>query len=104
MLEVLEMTLRKLKIKLGELRVAIYLDSTEAIKGYLAAAPTALGFVSRRALARKLAVGVLEVGAIAGLRLSRRFEAVWVQGQPLTRPAQRFLSFAQAKGREQALS
>ncbi|AMR29267.1 hypothetical protein A0257_20645 [Hymenobacter psoromatis] len=102
-LEVLEMALRELKIKLGELRAAIYLDNTEAIKGYLAAAPTALGFVSRRALARELAAGVLEVVPIAGLRLARHFEAVWVQGQPLTRPAQRFLSFAQAQGKIQAI-
>ena len=98
-LEVLEMALRELNVKLGALPVAIYLDSTEAIKGYLAAAPAALGFVSGRALARELAAGVLEVVPIAGLRLPRHFEAVWVQGQPLPRPAQRLLSFAQAQAR-----
>jgi len=59
--------------------------------------------VSRRALARELAAGVLEVIPIAGLRLPRHFEAVWVQGQPLTRPAQRFLGFAQAQGKGQAI-
>jgi len=94
-LEVLEMALREAKIKLNALPVAIYLDSTEAIKGYLAAAPEALGFVSRRALARELAAGVLELVPIAGLHLPRFFEAVWVQGQPLNRPAQRFLGWAQ---------
>ncbi|AMJ65306.1 LysR substrate-binding domain-containing protein [Hymenobacter sp. PAMC 26628] len=94
-LEILEFALRAAKIKLSDLTVAMYLDSTEAIKGYLEAAPGALGFVSRRALTRELAAGLLEIVPVAGLRLPRQFEAVWVQGQPLARPAQRFLSFAQ---------
>lgn len=98
-LEVLEMALRERKIKLSELAVAMYLDSTEAIKSYLEAAPTALGFVSRQALARELAAGLLEVVPIQGLALPRQFEAVWTQGQPLPRPAQRFLSFAQAQAK-----
>ena len=96
-LEVLEFALRELHIKLSSLRVAFYFDNTEAIKGYLEAAPEALGFVSRRALARELSAGLLEVVPVAGLRLPRQFEAVWVQGQPLTRPAQRFLSFAHSQ-------
>jgi DNA-binding transcriptional LysR family regulator len=94
-LEVLEFALRERKIKLSDLRVAFYLDSTEAIKGYLEAAPEALGFVSRQALKRELAAGLLEIVPIAGLALPQQFEAVWVQGQPLTRAAQRFLSFGQ---------
>ena len=101
-LEVLEMALRERKIKLNELTVAMYLDSTEAIKSYLEAAPAALGFVSRQALARELAAGLLEVVPIAGLALPRQFEAVWVQGQPLPRPAQRFLSFAQAQAKAES--
>ncbi|HEX8656200.1 MAG TPA: LysR substrate-binding domain-containing protein [Hymenobacter sp.] len=94
-LEVLEFALRELKIKLSSLRVAFYFDNTEAIKAYLEAAPEALGFVSRRALARELGSGQLEVVPIAGLHLPRQFEAVWVQGQPLARAAQRFLTFSQ---------
>jgi len=99
-LEVLEMALRERKIKLSDLKVAFYLDSTEAIKGYLEAAPEALGFVSRQALKRELAASLLEVVPVRGLALPRHFEAVWVQGQPLPRVAQRFLSFGQqlAKG------
>ncbi|MBJ6108784.1 LysR family transcriptional regulator [Hymenobacter sp. BT523] len=96
-LEVLEFALRELKIKLSSLPVAFYFDNTEAIKAYLEAAPEALGFVSRRALTRELAAGLLEVVPIAGLQLARQFEAVWVQGQPLARAAQRFLGFAQAE-------
>ncbi|MGI4871191.1 MAG: LysR substrate-binding domain-containing protein [Janthinobacterium lividum] len=99
-LEVLEYALRELKIKLGSLAVAFYFDNTEAIKGYLEAAPEALGFVSRRALARELAAGLLEIVPVVGLHLPRQFEAVWVQGQPLVRPAQRFLSFAQGRAKE----
>ena len=94
-LEVLEFALRELKIRLSSLRVAFYFDNTEAIKAYLEAAPEALGFVSRRALGRELAAGQLEIVPIAGLHLPRQFDAVWVQGQPLGRAAQRFLSFCQ---------
>jgi DNA-binding transcriptional LysR family regulator len=96
-LEVLEFALRSLKIRLSSLPVAFYFDNTEAIKAYLEAAPEALGFVSRRALDRELAGKLLEIVPIAGLHLPRQFEALWVQGQPLPRPAQRFLSFAHAQ-------
>lgn len=99
-LEVLEMALRERKIKLGDLAVAFYLDSTEAIKSYLEAAPAALGFVSRQALKRELAAGLLEVVPVQDLALPRQFEAVWVQGQQLPRPAQRFLSFARSQVKE----
>jgi DNA-binding transcriptional LysR family regulator len=94
-LEVLEFALREHKVKLSSLRVAFYFDNTESIKAYLEAAPAALGFVSRRALTRELAAGLLEVVPIQGLHLERRFEALWPQGQPLVRSAQRFLHFAQ---------
>lgn len=96
-LEILEFALRAQQIKLNTLPVAMYLDNTEAIKRYLAAAPTALGFVSRRALDHELAAGLLEIVPIQDLRLARQFEAVSVQGQPLARAAQRFLSFAQVQ-------
>jgi DNA-binding transcriptional LysR family regulator len=96
-LEVLEFALRELKVKLSTLTVACYLDNTEGIKSYLEAAPEALGFISRRALTRELAAGLLEIVPIEGLHLPRQLEAVWVQGQPLTRPAQRFLSFAHSQ-------
>ncbi|UOQ65589.1 LysR substrate-binding domain-containing protein [Hymenobacter volaticus] len=94
-LEVLEFALREHKIKLADLQVAFYFDNTEAIKSYLEAAPAALGFVSSRALERELAAGLLEVVPIQQLRLPRNFEALWLQGQPLARPAQRFLLYAQ---------
>ncbi|NVO33350.1 LysR substrate-binding domain-containing protein [Hymenobacter lapidiphilus] len=89
-LEVLEFALREQKIRLADLRVIFYFDNTEAIKTYLEAAPEALGFVSRRALTRELAAGRLELVPITGLHLPRQFEALWVQGQPLSRPAELF--------------
>ena len=101
-LDVLETALRERKIKLGELKTAIYLDSTEAIKTYLEAAPGAVGFVSRQALRRELAAGLLEEIPVQGFTLPRQFEAVWVQGQPLTRTAQRFWSFAQQQAGSKA--
>jgi len=100
-LEVLEFALRELKIKLNGLKVAFYFDNTEAIKAYLEAAPEALGFVSRRALDRELAAQRLEIVSIEGLHLPRQFEAVWVQGQPLARAAQRFLSFSHGQFKAQ---
>ena len=94
-LEVLEFALREQSIKLASLPVAFYFDNTEAIKTYLEASPEALGFVSRRALTRELAAGLLEEVPIEGLRLPRQFEALWIQGQPLVRTAERFLRYAQ---------
>jgi DNA-binding transcriptional LysR family regulator len=96
-LEVLEFALRELKVRQSNLTVACYLDNTEGIKSYLEAAPESLGFISRRALTRELAAGLLEIVPIEGLYLPRQLEAVWVQGQHLARPAQRFLSFAQSQ-------
>lgn len=93
-LEVLEYGLRAHKIKLADLTVALYLDNTEGIKSYLEAAPNCLGFVSRRALTKEVAAGRLEVVPVEDFHLSRRFEVVWVQGQPLSAQAQRFLSYA----------
>jgi DNA-binding transcriptional LysR family regulator len=92
-LEVLEYALRAHRIKLSDLRVMFYLDNTEGIKSYLEAAPDCLGFVSRRALTKELAAGRLEIVPVLDLHLRRRFEVVWVQGQPLSAQAQRFLTY-----------
>ncbi|WP_133271701.1 LysR family transcriptional regulator [Hymenobacter radiodurans] len=94
-LEVLEYALRAHKIKLSDLNVALYLDNTEGIKSYLEAAPHCLGFVSRRALLKEVAAGWLEIVPVQELHLSRRFEVVWIQGQPLSAQAQRFLTYTQ---------
>jgi DNA-binding transcriptional LysR family regulator len=101
-LEVLEFALREHGIKLYDLRVALYLDNTEAIKSYLEAAPECLGVVSKRALAKEIAAGWLEVVPVRDLHLPRHFDAVWVQGQPLSAPAQRFLKFARRHFEEPA--
>jgi DNA-binding transcriptional LysR family regulator len=93
-LEVLEFALRDHGIRLAQCRVAIYLDNTEGIKAYLEAAPQCIGFVSVRALSKAIAAGELEVVPVQDLHLTRRFEAVWMHGQPLIRAAQQFLSYA----------
>jgi DNA-binding transcriptional LysR family regulator len=93
-LEVLEFALRAQQIKLSQVQVAFYLDNTEAIKAYLEAAPDCVGFVSKRAITKEVAAGELEVVPVQDLQLLRRFEAVWVQGQPLSAQAQRFLAYA----------
>ena len=95
-LEVLEFALRELKIKLSSLPVAFYFDNTEAIKGYLEAAPAALGFVSRRALTRELTAGRLEIVPIQGLQPAPAIlRRCGCRASRLARAAQRFLSFAQ---------
>jgi DNA-binding transcriptional LysR family regulator len=93
-LEVLELALQAHGVRLAQCQVAIYLDNTEGIKAYLEAAPACIGFVSVRGLSRELAAGELAVVPIEGLRLTRQFEAVWQQGQPLLRAAQQFLRYA----------
>ncbi|RAK66855.1 LysR substrate-binding domain-containing protein [Hymenobacter edaphi] len=93
-LEVLELALRDRGIRLAQCRVAIYLDNTEGIKSYLEAAPECVGFVSVRGLKKELASGELAVVPIEELRLTRHFEAVWLQGQPLLRAAEQFLRYA----------
>ncbi|TGE21987.1 LysR family transcriptional regulator [Hymenobacter aquaticus] len=94
-LEVLEFALRTHKVKLSDLKVALYLDNTEAIKSYLEAAADCLGFVSKQALKKDIEAGRLEIVPVQNLTLARQFEAVWLQGQPLAAPARRFLLYAQ---------
>ncbi|TGE27078.1 LysR substrate-binding domain-containing protein [Hymenobacter metallicola] len=94
-LEVLEFALRAQKIRMSDVQVALYLDNTEAIKSYLEAAPNCLGFVSKQALKKDIEAGRLEVVPVRNLTLTRQFEAVWLQGQPLAVPARRFLLHAQ---------
>ena len=92
--QVLEYALRQQQVRLSELRVAFSFDNTEAIKAYLGAAPACLGIVSRRALALELQTGRLEIVPVPALRLARQFETVWVQGQPPSASAARFLAYA----------
>jgi len=92
-LEVVEYALRAHQVKLSDLTIAFYFDSTEAIKTYLEAAPAAVGFVSRQAVAKEVAAGLLEIVPVPELLLARQFEAVWVQGEPLSSAAERFLGY-----------
>ena len=93
-LEVLEHALRLRQVKLAELHVAFQLESTEAIKTYLEAAPAAVGFISRQAVVKEVAAGLLEIVPIPELTLSRHFEAAWVQEAPLSKIATQFLRYA----------
>ncbi|SNR31638.1 LysR family transcriptional regulator [Hymenobacter mucosus] len=93
-LEVLEHALRAHQLKLSDLEVSFYFNSTEAIKTYLEVAPEAVGFVSRQALQKEVAAGLLEIVPVPELILTRQFEAVWLQGEPLSGAADRFLQYA----------
>jgi len=93
-LEVLEHALRSQQVKLADLNVVFQLESTEAIKTYLEAAPATLGFISRQAVAQEVTAGLLEIVPVPELTLMRHFEAVWVQGEPLSTLADKFLRYA----------
>jgi DNA-binding transcriptional LysR family regulator len=95
--QVIEDALEKAKVVLKTLRIAMELDSTEAIKSAVAAG-LGVGFVSRWALA-----GVqtsLRVIPIQGLRIHRYFQFAYPQGPEPGGAAGAFLRFARSKGGE----
>lgn len=76
---VVEAALRKAKLPLKKLRIAMELDSTEAIKGVVEAG-IGVGFVSARAIQKELKIGMLQVGRVDGLRIRRKFSIVRLPG------------------------
>lgn len=72
---------------------ALQLESTTAIKAAVAqgGGPSVL---SRLAVEREIAEGRLAQVAVEGLRLDRRFRAVWLPDHPPSRVAARFLTLA----------
>jgi DNA-binding transcriptional LysR family regulator len=74
-----------------QVRPAVELASTTAIKTAIAAGE-GVGVVSRLAVASELADGRLAAITVNGLRLARRFRAVWAPGRPPAGPAGTFLA------------
>ena len=79
-LDVFERALAHHHIKFTELRVLMYLGSTESIKRFIEQTDC-LGVVSIRSVDRELAAGSLRVIELKGMPLLREFNFVQLQGQ-----------------------
>jgi len=90
---VVERALKKAGLPLRSLKVAIELDSTEAIISGVEA-DLGVGFVSRCAVGKVLRLGAVKVVSVKGLEILREFSFVWLAGVELTGAAAAFQRFA----------
>jgi len=95
--QIVEDTLAKAKVPRKGLRIAMELDSTEAIKSAVAVG-LGVGFVSRWALAG--AQTFLRVIPVDGLRIHRHFQFVYRQGPEPGGAADAFLRFVRGRSAE----
>ncbi len=89
---VVETALRKAKIPLKKLRIAMELDSTEAIKAAVEAG-LGVGFVSARAIQKELKLQTLQIGMVEGLRIRRKFSIIQLRGPQAGGLAGAFLQY-----------
>jgi DNA-binding transcriptional LysR family regulator len=94
--QVVEDALRRARLDVKKLHIALELDSTESIKSAIAAG-LGIGFVSRWALGKELALGVLRTLPVKGLTIRREFQFVCHQGPTPTGIEGEFLRFASAR-------
>jgi DNA-binding transcriptional LysR family regulator len=90
---VVERALKKAGLPLRSLRVAMELDSTEAIISGVEA-ELGVGFVSRCAVGKVLRLGSVRVAAVEGLEILRDFSFVRLAGVEPTGTAAAFQRFA----------
>jgi DNA-binding transcriptional LysR family regulator len=90
---VVERALKKAGLPLRSLKVAMELDSTEAIISGVEA-ELGVGFVSRCAVGKVLQLGAVKVVSVKGLEILREFSFVWLAGLELTGAAAAFQRFA----------
>ena len=90
---VVEDALKHAKLKLRDFKIAMELDSTEAIKSAVEA-NLGIGFVSRWALSREIELGSLKIINIEKLQIKRQFNFVYPRTPQLERTAESFLRFA----------
>ncbi|SHM40508.1 LysR substrate-binding domain-containing protein [Chitinophaga sp. CF418] len=91
-LEVITDELKRLKLKLTDLQIAMYMGSTESIKSYLHYAPCA-AFLSLHAVKRELEAGEFKILPVKNFKLVRKFHFIYLQGQQ-DKLAQLFMRFA----------
>jgi len=92
-LEVFEYALKSKKIKLSDLNVVMYLGSTEAIKYYLED-DDSFSFLSLRAIQKELRNGLLTIKKVKGLKVTRAFDFISLQGSTPSGVASLFKKFA----------
>lgn len=90
---VVERALKKVGLPMRSLRVAMELDSTEAIISGVEA-ELGVGFVSRYAVGKVLRLGSVKVVAVEGLEILRDFSFVRLAGTELTGTAAAFQRYA----------
>ena len=90
---VVERALKKAGLPLRSLRVAMELDSTEAIISGVEA-ELGVGFVSRCAVGKVLRLGSVRIVAVEGLEILRDFSFVRLAGAEMTGAAGAFQRFA----------
>lgn len=91
-LEVITEELKRLKLKVTDLNIAMYMGSTESIKSYLYHAPCA-AFLSLQAVKRELEAGEFKILPVQHFQLVRKFHFVYLQGLQ-DKLAQLFIRFA----------
>jgi DNA-binding transcriptional LysR family regulator len=92
-LDVFEQALSNHHIKLADLRILMYLGSTESIKMFLQHADC-MGIVSVRSIQNELKEGMLQVVEIENMRMMRNFDFVQLQGTE-GGLLQQFITYAQ---------
>jgi DNA-binding transcriptional LysR family regulator len=90
---VVERALKKAGLPLRSLRVAMELDSTEAIISGVEA-ELGVGFVSRYAVNKVLRLGSVRIAAVEGLEILRDFSFVRLAGAEMSGTAASFQRFA----------
>jgi DNA-binding transcriptional LysR family regulator len=90
---VIEQALEKAGVKLKSLKIALELDSTEAIKSAVEAG-LGVGFASRWATYKEAEMGTLHEVEIQGLRILRRFTLLYPSGPEPNGAAGAFRRFA----------
>lgn len=95
--QVIEMALKRGRLKPASLQIAMELDSTEAIKSAVEAG-LGVGFVSRWALAKDSRLGSgFKIVEIEGLSIRRDLLITWSSGPELPGLAQEFRRFLMAR-------
>jgi LysR family transcriptional regulator, transcriptional activator of the cysJI operon len=91
--KVIEQALRKAGMRLGRLKIAMELDSTEAIVSGVEAG-LGVGFVSEWAIRKELRLGTLMVAQIAGVEIRRAFSLIRPAGPVAAGAVAAFRGFA----------
>ena len=91
---VVERALKQAGLPLKSLRIAMELDSTEAIVSGVEAG-LGIGFVSESAIGKELRLGTLRITQVEGIAIERDFSLIHRAGQEPVGPAAAFRRFAQ---------